>query len=55
MSSNPFILAIIPALFLGFLNGYYWGTKGYRGWHLYYLGSIVAYVAILKFIQFLLK
>jgi hypothetical protein len=37
---NKLLLAALIGLFLGFLNGYYWSRQGYRGWHIYFLGSI---------------
>jgi len=42
--TNPFVLAIIPAVLAGVLNGLYWRKRGYTGWHLYYLGGIAFYV-----------
>lgn len=42
--TNPFVLAIIPAVLAGILNGLYWRKRGYTGWHLYYLGGIAFYV-----------
>lgn len=42
--TNPFVLAIIPAVLAGVLNGLYWRKRGYTGWHLYYLGAIAFYV-----------
>jgi uncharacterized membrane protein len=42
--THPLLLAIIPAVLAGILNGLYWRKRGYTGWHLYYLGAIAFYV-----------
>lgn len=41
---NPLIISLIPGIVLGVLNGLYWRSKGHRGWHLFYLGTIAFYV-----------
>ncbi len=41
---NPLIFSFIPGIILGTLNGLYWRSRGYRGWHLFYLGTIAFYV-----------
>jgi hypothetical protein len=51
MIDNPLIFSLIPALVLGILNGWYWRKQGYKGWHLFYLGTMAFYalsVMILK-------
>jgi hypothetical protein len=51
MIENPLIFSLIPALVLGVLNGWYWRKQGYKGWHLFYLGTMAFYalsVMILK-------
>jgi len=48
---NPLIFSLIPGLVLGILNGLYWRKQGYKGWHLFYLGTMAFYalsVMILK-------
>jgi hypothetical protein len=48
---NALTIALIPAVVLGTLNGFYWRKQGYRGWHLFYLGFMAFYalsVMILK-------
>lgn len=48
---NEIWLAVILSLILGSLNGYYWSRRGYRGWHLYFIGTIAIFgliVLILK-------
>ena len=48
---NPLIFSLISALVLGILNGLYWRKQGYKGWHLFYLGTMAFYalsVMILK-------
>lgn len=49
---NPYLLGLIPAVILGCLNGYYWNRRGYKGWHLYYLGTIVFFCISVMIINF---
>lgn len=47
------LLTFVIALLLGTANGWYWKKKGYNFWQYAFLGSIVAYVFIVKSIDFL--
>lgn len=51
ITSNPLLFSLIPGLAFGILNGIYWRKQGYKGWHLFYLGTIAFYalsVMVLK-------
>jgi hypothetical protein len=50
---NIFSISILVALFLGVINGYYWSKQGYRGWHIYFMGTIAFFGLILLFLKFL--
>jgi hypothetical protein len=51
---NYLTIAIFPGVLLGMINGIYWKKQGYKGWHLFYLGTMAFYamsVMILKFFK----
>lgn len=52
---NPFLLAILPAILVGVLNGYYWGKHGYSRSIYTVYGILIGYVLFLKSFQYLLK
>lgn len=52
---NPLILAIIPAIVLGFLNGYYWGKQGYNRVQYTILGMFIAYALLAKSLKILME
>lgn len=52
MMNNPLLLAISPALIIGFLNGYFLGKKGYHRWQYTFLGFIVSYAFLVKSIAY---
>ncbi len=52
--SNPFILAVLPAILTGFLNGYYWSKQGYNRVQYTVFGMFIAYALFMKLFKFLL-
>lgn len=51
---DPLILAILPAIILGFINGYYWSKQGYNRFQYTFLGAIMFYAILAKAIQYLM-
>ncbi|MES2587692.1 MAG: hypothetical protein V4622_01855 [Bacteroidota bacterium] len=51
---NNFLLAVLISLLFGLMNGFYWSKQGYKGWHIYFIGTIAffgLYSMILKFMK----
>jgi hypothetical protein len=50
---NKILIALIIALILGLINGFYWSKQGYRGWHIYFIGTIAFFGLISMILKFL--
>lgn len=55
MKQNLYVIAILPGLVVGILNGLYWKKQGYDFFRYAFLGSIVAYIAILKTLDYFMN
>jgi len=45
---KAFLLPIIPALIIGWINGAYWHKQGYNRYYYAILGALMAYALIFK-------
>jgi hypothetical protein len=50
---NKILLSFLIALAFGLINGYYWGKQGYKGWHIYFIGTIAFFGLVSMFLKFL--
>lgn len=52
MNKHIYFTALLPGLVVGILNGWYWKKRGYNFYQYAFLGSIVAYIGIVKAVTY---
>jgi hypothetical protein len=52
---NPLLLAVVPALLIGLLNGYLLEKKGYNRCQYTFYGFLVSYIFLVKSIAYFLE